>query len=98
MFDKNKILQILKQEKQKYQHIGINIVGLFGSYAKNKADKFSDIDVAYTIDYDKFSYFYKDGFSKLEQINKIKNSLSSKFKKKVDFVPFKQQYKEIIYV
>lgn len=40
------------------------ILGLFGSYAKNKQTQFSDIDVAYTSDYDRFSLKYKDGFSK----------------------------------
>jgi hypothetical protein len=73
--------------KPKYQKDGIVILGLFGSYAKDKATKFSDIDIAYELDYDKFSEHYKDGFSKLLRLEEIKDELEKKFKTKVDFVP-----------
>lgn len=81
------ILLALKKLKPVYEEEGLTIIGLFGSFAKNTQSRFSDIDIAYTIDYDKFSTRYKDGFSKLIRIDDIKKELQSTLKTKVDFVP-----------
>jgi len=61
---------------------------------------FSDIDIAYKLDYDKFSQKYKDGFSKLLRIDDIKEELQQTFKTKIDFVPNsnKKLLKDIVYV
>ncbi len=85
--DKNKILLILKKLKPTYEKEGIIILGLFGSYAKETQTKFSDIDVAYKLDYDKFSQKYKGGFAKLLRIDNIKKELQSVFKTPIDLVP-----------
>lgn len=52
-------------------------MGVFGSYSKNTQNEYSDIDIAYKLDYNKFSKKYIGGFSKILRIDSIK----------VDFVP-----------
>ncbi len=89
MKTQKEILKILRNIKKRYEEEGIEIYALFGSYAKNSFDKFSDIDIAYKIDYQKFSQKYKDGFSKLLRLQEIKEELEKVLQKKVDFVPFK---------
>jgi len=97
---KSDILSKLKELKPNYEKEGLILLGLFGSYAKDTQNNFSDIDIAYKIDYDKFSQNYKDGFSKLLRIDDIKKELQQTFKIKVDFVPDnnKELFKDIIYV
>ena len=84
---KSDIVSTLHKLKPVYQEEGFILVGLFGSYARGTQSKFSDIDIAYKLDYDKFSQRYKDGFSKLLRIEDIKKELQSLFKKPVDLVP-----------
>jgi predicted nucleotidyltransferase len=88
---KNEIINKLQELNSIYEKEGFFIVGLFGSYAKDEQDEFSDIDIAYKIDYDKFSKKYKDGFSKLLRIEDIKKELEKKFGKAVDLVPFNKE-------
>lgn len=97
---KSDILSKLKELKPNYEKEGLILLGLFGSYAKDTQNNFSDIDIAYKIDYDKFSQNYKDGFSKLLRIDDIKKELQQTFKTKIDFVPDnnKEILKGIIYV
>ncbi|MDQ7047597.1 MAG: nucleotidyltransferase domain-containing protein [Sulfurovum sp.] len=33
---------------------GFEVIGIFGSYARGNADKYSDIDIAYKLDFDTF--------------------------------------------
>ncbi|MBC8236879.1 MAG: nucleotidyltransferase domain-containing protein [Helicobacteraceae bacterium] len=87
MPQKNEILSKLKELKPKYEKEGLIILGLFGSYAKNTPTKFSDIDVVYKLDYDKFSLKYKGGFAKLLRIEDIKKELQAIFKTQIDLVP-----------
>ena len=71
-----------------YQDLqGLILLELFGSYAKNTQTKFSNIDIAYKLDYDKFSKKYIGGFSKLLRIDDIKKKLQNILKKQIDFVP-----------
>lgn len=84
---KEEILNKLKELKPIYKKEGLEIVGLFGSYANNTQTKYSDIDIVYKLDYNKFSKKYIGGFSKLLRIDSIKEELQSIFKKDVDFVP-----------
>lgn len=84
---KIEILKTLQSLKSKYEQEGLSLIGLFGSYAKETYTKHSDIDIAYRIDYNKFSKKYKDGFSKILRIDSIKEELESKFHTKVDLVP-----------
>jgi predicted nucleotidyltransferase len=84
---KTDILQTLAEAKKKYQDEGFILLGLFGSHAKEVADEYSDIDLAYTIEYDRFSQKYKDGFSKILRIDEIRKELEHTFHAKVDLVP-----------
>jgi predicted nucleotidyltransferase len=99
----NKQIEILNQlQKLKpiYEKEGLILLGLFGSYAKNTQTKYSDIDIAYKLDYDKFSQKYIGGFSKLLRIDDIKKELQDIFKKPIDFVPNSNKtiMKDLIYV
>jgi predicted nucleotidyltransferase len=97
---KEYIINELKKFKLKYQQDGVLIIGIFGSFARGDNTKYSDIDIAYKIDHDKFSIKYKDGFSKLLKLDKIKKEISDTFKTKIDFIPDnnKNILKDIIYV
>ena len=98
--NKNEILNKLKELKPIYQNEGLEILGVFGSYAKETNTKNSDIDIAYKLDYDKFSKKYIGGFSKILRINEIKDELKAIFKTEVDFVSDsnKKIMKDLIYV
>ncbi|MEA1892110.1 MAG: nucleotidyltransferase domain-containing protein [Campylobacterota bacterium] len=87
MQHKSEILSILKELKPTYEKEDLILLGLFGSYAKDTQTKFSDIDVAYKLDYDKFSLNYKGGFAKLLRIDDIKKELQVIFKTPIDLVP-----------
>ena len=65
---KEEILNKLKELKPIYQQEGLEIVGLFGSYAKDTQTEYSDIDIAYKLNYEEFSKRYIGGFSKLLRI------------------------------
>jgi predicted nucleotidyltransferase len=92
--------------KNKYQHEGFNIIGIFGSFAQNSADDFSDVDIAYSIDYDTFNRNFKGGFAKILRIEEIKEDLQTMLHLKVDLISlnssndtFKQNIqKDIVYV
>jgi predicted nucleotidyltransferase len=98
--NKNEILNKLKELKPIYQNEGLEILGVFGSYAKETNTKYSDIDIAYKLDYDKFSKKYIGGFSKILRIDEIKDELKEIFKTEVDFVSDsnKKIMKDLIYV
>lgn len=98
--DRNIIIAKLKELKPIYEKEGIILLGLFGSYAKDNQTKFSDIDVAYKLDYDKCSQKYIGGFAKLLKIDAIKKELQSVFHKSIDLVPDsnKSILEDIIYV
>lgn len=100
MLQKNEIVSKLQELKPKYEQEGLILLGLFGSFARDNQNAFSDIDIAYKLDYDKFSQKYKDGFSKLLRIDDIKSELEHTFKTKIDFVPDtnKKLLKDIVYV
>jgi len=87
MPQKSEILSTLKELKPTYEKEGLILLGLFGSYAKDTQTKISDIDIAYKLDYDKFSLKYKDGFAKLLRIEDIKKELQTLFKTPIDLVP-----------
>ena len=91
----------LKQKSKLYQDEGIEIVGIFGSYARGDYDEYSDVDIAYKIDYDKFFAKYKDGFSQILRLDDIRKELEKFLGKKVDFIPYKSdkiKEDEIAYV
>ncbi|PID48200.1 MAG: nucleotidyltransferase [Proteobacteria bacterium] len=83
---KEEILTKLKQLKPIYLKEGIEIIGLFGSYAKDEQRTFSDIDIAYKLHHEILSKNYHNGFAKLLRIESIKEELKNTFKKNIDFV------------
>lgn len=103
MIEKNKILNYLKEFKNSPDNRLFLEIGLFGSYAKNEADSFSDIDIAVRVDkeylktHDIWDYF--------DAINEIKKSLLQQFHLKSDVfdldsssVLVERIQKDIIYV
>ncbi len=100
MVEKEDILSTLKKLKPIYEKEGLILIGLFGSYAKGEQSRFSDIDISYKLDYEKFNNSHVGGFSKLLRIDSIKEDLEKMFHKKVDFVPDNNTsiVKDLIYV
>ena len=43
------VIDILKKQKKNYLKDGFEIIGIFGSYAKQKQTKDSDLDILYDI-------------------------------------------------
>lgn len=98
---KEEILNTLQKVKPIYEEEGISILGLFGSYAKGTQNDFSDIDIAYKLDYKKMAERQnKNVFNVLFRINEIQKELQKELKKRVDFVPDKNEkmLQGIIYV
>lgn len=94
--DRDSILHTLKQQKAIYKKDGVSIVGLFGSFANDSNHKYSDIDIAYSIDYKLFSKKFSDGFSKIIKLEEIKKELEKIFQKKIDFVSLNSANEEFI--
>ncbi len=51
----NQILKKLKELKPIYEKEGLIKITWAGSYAKNTQNEYSEIDIAYKLDYNKFS-------------------------------------------
>jgi len=79
---KDDILTFLSQHKAALEKAGIGKIGLYGSFAKDTADIYSDIDIAiqlkknYLSEHDAWDYF--------TLIDHIKTLLSKKFTRKCD--------------
>ncbi len=85
MLKKEKIIHDLRLLNDKYEQDGFKIISLFGSYARETNDVFSDVDLTYKIDHD---IFYKDNaFAKLAKIEDIKKELENNFQAKIDLIP-----------
>lgn len=50
--NKESILKILAEKEKELKEYGVKEIGLFGSYVRNEADSYSDIDVLVDIDSD----------------------------------------------
>lgn len=81
------IIEKITQEKEKLKERGVKKIGLFGSYAKGKQRKKSDIDLLVTFDKIDFDN-YMDLMSFLEKV----------LKRKVDLVIEKNLVPELNYV
>ena len=100
------IISQIREIKNKYQNEGFEIVGIFGSYAHGHANKYSDVDIAYSVDYSRFDQNFKGGFAKILRIEEIKAELQKLLNLKVDLVSlnsnndrFKQKVqKDMVYV
>ena len=82
-----------------YEEEGVSIVGIFGSVAEGTADAYSDVDIAYRLDYERFFSQYEDGFSQLIRLEDIRQELSENLQKPVDFTPYKKSFeRQLIHV
>ena len=84
---KEQIIQQLKDIKPFYEKEGVVLVGLFGSRARADETRYSDVDVAYRIDHDRFSKHHKGGFAKLVRLETIQKDLTTRLGAPVDLVP-----------
>ncbi|HOF33514.1 MAG TPA: nucleotidyltransferase domain-containing protein [Spirochaetota bacterium] len=78
MITSREIMNVLHLEKERLSALGVQSIGLFGSYLRGEADENSDIDIL--IDLTDESCMTLFSLIELEQ------SLSAKFDKKVDLV------------
>lgn len=79
---KDNIINYLSNLKSELQSEGIEKVGLFGSFAKNKADIHSDIDITISL---KDNYLQThDVWEYFNLIDNIKKLMLDKFKRKSD--------------
>ena len=79
---KVQILDFLRQLKPSLEKEGIEKIGLYGSYANEKADLYSDIDIAVKLNDDYLSHH--DVWDYFNLINHIKALISEKFSRKCD--------------
>jgi predicted nucleotidyltransferase len=80
------ITSLISEKKKQYMLEGFEIIGIFGSYARGNANKYSDVDIAYKLDFDTFDKQFKGGFSKLLRIEEIKDELQKLLHLKVDLI------------
>jgi predicted nucleotidyltransferase len=82
----NDVYEKLKLIKPVLNSDGINILGVFGSYARGDYTNNSDIDILYEIqDIKAFMQKYK-GFSAFSKLADTKEFLKKELAKEVDFV------------
>ena len=80
------ILSLISDKKKQYAPEGFELVGIFGSRVKGNANKYSDIDIAYSLDMSAFDKQFKGGFAKLLRIEEIKKELQQILHLRVDLV------------
>ncbi len=85
MLKQKEIVDYLHQYNAEKLPSGIQLVGLFGSYARGTQDSYSDVDITYRIDH---NVFYKDNaFKKLIALEEIKKELEHALHHRVDLIP-----------
>ena len=89
MLKKEKIIKSLQKFNIEHKDEGFVFISIFGSYARNENDIFSDIDLTYKINHDKFCK--NDAFAKLLKIEEIKKTLEESFHKRIDLIPANTQ-------
>ena len=83
---KNEIILKLKELKSKLKNDGFNLIGIFGSFAKESANENSDIDILYEI-VNVNEYLKKySGWDSINHIVDTKEFLKKELKRDVDFV------------
>ena len=79
---KNEILLYLETIKKSLSLKGITHVGLFGSYARDEAGVYSDIDIA--IKKEKNYLQHRSAYEYFEEVSQIKTLIRQKFHKNSD--------------
>ncbi len=82
----NELLQKLLVLKSELRKEGFEILGIFGSYARNKQTKQSDIDILYMLRDPKKFTKENGGFGAFTKIRQTKEFLQKELGKEVDFV------------
>ena len=78
MITSHEIMNVLHSEKERLGSLGVQSIGLFGSYLRGEAGEDSDIDILIDLS--------DDSSMTLFSLIELEQSLSSKFDKKVDLV------------
>lgn len=91
--NKKIILAKMTLEKDKIKSKGVRKLGLFGSFAKGKQHKKSDIDIIVTFDYPNFDK-YAELLILLEKMFKRKIDLviESNLRKELDYIKNEAEY------
>jgi predicted nucleotidyltransferase len=92
---KSKILLKLKKMKHQLLDDGVEIVGVFGSFARNEETPDSDVDISYKLLKEVFFKKYK-GFEAVSKIAEIKDDLSKKLNRKVDLISFENSNQDLV--
>jgi len=100
---KEEILQILSDIKQEYSKNKLEKIGLFGSFAKENATPYSDVDIAIKKSDDFLKYY--SSYEYFSFIETLKTKLQKAFRRKVDIFDLDSQSeikhyieKEVIFV
>lgn len=88
------IFKILRKSKQYFVTDGVEIVGVFGSFARGEQTTRSDVDIAYKLSKDTFFQKYK-GFKAASKLAEIKDELSTLLQRKVDFISIENSNNEL---
>lgn len=82
----HQVLEKLKRLKPKLQDEGFELIGVFGSFARNEEKESSDIDILYKIK-DTKEYLKKySGWDSVLHIVEVKELLQKELKRDIDFV------------
>jgi len=76
MYNKNEILNLINENQKQIRLLGVERLGIFGSYARNEQKETSDIDFLVEFYNDKKNFDnFMDLFNLLDEIFKIKIEL-----------------------
>lgn len=94
--EKNEIIKRMEMKKENLKAIGVKKIGLFGSFAKGKQTKKSDIDILVRLDYVDFDR-YAELLIFLENIlrRKVDLVLESGLRKELNYVKKETKYARI---
>jgi len=76
----------LKSLKEELKKEDIEIIGVFGSFARGEENENSDVDILYKISNPESFYNKNRGFNSFTKLSEIKSLIASKLKRDVDFV------------
>jgi len=82
--NKSQIISFLKDIKSELRDDGISTLGLFGSFARDEAGVYSDIDIAIKKESDYLRS--RTAYDYFNEIEKIKNLIKSKFHRNSDIL------------
>jgi len=82
----NEIFEIISSLKPVLKKEGISLLGIFGSYGRGDYTADSDVDILYDIDNPKAFAQNNGGFAAFSKLEALKEMISQKIGKKIDFV------------